>query len=365
MKILVIHKSTIEQIPPVLSAINILCDLSYNVVSISTGVTASNAQLLKEKGVDVHVVKDYKGANRLKKIVSYYNFRKQVLTLIEEYAKKDDLLLWIEGAYTILSLGTIIKKYKYILQISELHETYKYQLNAIKHVIHDAELVFMPEYNRTVLYKFWFNLKKRPIVLPNKPYFYPNEGDIEKLMAKYENILSIFKSKKVILYQGQIEPTRDLSNYIKAVKNIGEDFCIVLLGNDHNMVSRYKEIDENLVHINFIPAPDYLIFTSMAYIGILTYNPSSLNNMYCAPNKIYEYSRYSLPMLGNDIPGLKYAIEPYNAGVIVDEDSVESIEKGILKIDKNYNHYKENSARIYVEQDNKEIIRRALENIIN
>ena len=129
------------------------------------------------------------------------------------------------------------------------------------------------------------------------------------------------------------------------------------------MVSKYKAIDENLVHINFIPAPDYLLFTSMAYIGILTYNPSSLNNMYCAPNKIYEYSKYSLPMLGNDIPGLKYAIGPYNAGVIVDEDSVESIEKGIIEIDNQYEKFKANSTRIYTEQDNMTIIKNALKNI--
>lgn len=361
MNIIVITKSKIKDIPPLISVAHILTDLGHAVEVLTSEVNPQTAESFKQKNIKYTEYPFASATNPLHKAYEYRMFRKNVK---QHLAKTSFDLLWIEGAHTIRSLGDFIKKYKYCLQISELHNEHPAQMKSISKVISTAKLVFMPEYNRTILYRIWFNLKHRPIVLPNKPYFYPKKEDIERIETKYTEMLSIFKSKKVILYQGQIAATRDLSNYIKAVKELGEDYCTVLLGNDHNMVKKYKEIDENLVHINFIPAPDYLLFTSMAHIGILTYNPSSLNNMYCAPNKIYEYSKYSLPMLGNDIPGLKYAIEPYNAGVIIDEESVESIKNGILEIDNNYKNYKLNSSRIFTEQDNKKIIQEALDSMI-
>lgn len=366
MKIVLIHKAEFPKRPPVISSTLILSELGHDVTLVTEAINDYWKEELQKRNIEAKVVTNkYTRYGNIGKVLAYRNFKKEVFKTIEQEKKKHGkVMLWIEGAQTIVALGSKVNNYPHILQIQELHERSKMQLKAISKVINTAEAVFMPEYNRTVLYKIWFNLKQRPIVLPNKPYFYPKKEDIEKLETKYAEMLSIFKNKKVILYQGQIAATRDLSNYVKAVKELGGDYCTVLVGNDHNMVSKYKAIDENLVHINFIPAPDYLLFTSMAHIGILTYNPNSLNNMYCAPNKIYEYSKYSLPMLGNDIPGLKYAIEPYNAGVIIDEESVESIKKGILEIDNNYNCYKLNSCRIFTEQDNKKIIQDALISII-
>lgn len=365
MKIILIHKAEFPKRPPVISSTLILSELGHDVTLITEGLNDYWKEELRRRSINVHVIENkFIKYKTFGKVLAYLKFKKETFRIVEEYKNTHtSVLVWVEGAYTIMALGKKLNNFSHILQIQELHETSKMQLKAISKVIGTAKAVFMPEYNRTILYQIWFSLKHRPVVLPNKPYFYPSKEDIEKLEIKYAEMLSIFKSKKVILYQGQIATTRDLSNYIKAVKELGGEYCTVLVGNDHNMVSKYRAIDENLVHINFIPAPDYLLFTSMAHIGILTYNPNSLNNMYCAPNKIYEYSKYSLPMLGNDIPGLKYAIEPYNAGEIVDENNVESIKNAILKIDSNYEEYVANSARIYTELDNVSIIRETIKDI--
>lgn len=366
MRILVIHKSTIEQIPPVLSVINILCDLKYDVVSINTGITESNTKLLREKGVDVNTVNDYKGTNKLKKLASYYNYRVQVFSLIEEYSKKGSLLLWIEGASTILALGTSIKRFRYILQISELHESFKYQLNAIARVIDDAQTVFMPEYNRCVLYKKWFDLKKRPVVLPNKPYSFPTDNDFVKIRKEYKDIINQLEGKKVILYQGHICADRDLSGIAKAVDCLSSDYVLLLMGFDHGgFVDKYKNITSKLVYIGNIPAPSHLIFTSMAHVGILSYNDDSLNNLYCAPNKIFEYSYYGLPMLGNDIPGLRYSVEAYGAGKLVNFDDVLGIKETIEDIDASYIDYVKGAKRLFDSVDNKEVIASVLTPLFN
>lgn len=96
---------------------------------------------------------------------------------------------------------------------------------------------------------------------------------------------------------------------------------------------------------------------------MISYDPSTLNCAYCAPNKIYEYGRYGFPMLRNDIPGLRNTIGYYNAGVIVDESSSESIIEGIQKIDKNYGCYAENAKRLYEETDNVKAMQEILDRI--
>lgn len=353
MNIIVITKSKIKDIPPIISVSSILSDLGHKVEVISSEVNSKTADLFKEKGIK-YVEFPYANAiNPFHKLYEYRMFRNKV----KQYLAKSTFdLLWIEGAHTIRSLGDFIKKYRYILQISELHTGHTAQLKAIGKVIHNAETVVMPEYNRTVIYKTWFNLKKRPSVLPNKPYMVPNTEELEGLKKKIFNNYQELKDKKIILYQGLIDKDRDLSNFIKAVKELGNEYKFVMVGKDGGMVNYYISIDNNIAHIDFMPVPDYFVFTANAYIGILSYDSAILNNAYCAPNKIYEYGNFGLPMIGNDIPGLRYSIEKANAGIIVDEDNVDSIKNAILKIDADYEEYSKASKALFEECDNRKTI---------
>lgn len=286
--------------------------------------------------------------------------------MLEKYLEeqKNDLV-WVEGGGVYRFAYDILEKYPLVMQISELFDTSKTKpvYKAIGKIIHKARVVVMPELNRATLYQVEYGLKQRPIVLPNKPYFYLTEEDETRCQIKYEKELKIFKEKKVILYQGIIHKERDLTNYVKAVKELGNDYQLVLLGADYGVLDDYRRINPEIVHIDFIPAPDYLFFTSHAYMGIVTYEPTTLNCAYCAPNKIYEYGKYSLPMLFNDIPGLIYTIGYANAGVSVDEKSVASIKEGIRRIDENYDEYAKNAKKFYEDVDNVEIIKKILEGV--
>ena len=315
---------------------------------------------MHKRGIDYYVISEPKvKLPIISKLWSYYNFKKRCFSITRRLMPDKQGLLWIEGANTILALGRRIKDYNYVLQIQELHEKYKYQLNAIGNVINEAKIVFMPEYNRTCIYQCWFHLEKRPIVLPNKPYFTPNEYQLSELSKKYYEQLKVFREKKVILYQGHIHPERDLTNFVKAVNKMGDDYRLVLLGHDHGILNNYLRISRDIIHINFVPAPDYLVFTKACYIGIVCYDPMQLNTTYCAPNKIYEYGAFSKPMLGNDIPGLK-VIESHNAGILV-EDNVDSILAGLKKLESSYKEYSLGAKDLYESVDTKAIIKDSFE----
>ena len=69
--------------------------------------------------------------------------------------------------------------------------------------------------------------------------------------------------------------------------------------------------------------------------------------MYCAPNKIWEYSGFSIPMLANDVPGLKYTVEMYKAGLCVNTNDENEIRNAILQISSKYDEFSYNAERLY------------------
>ena len=116
----------------------------------------------------------------------------------------------------------------------------------------------------------------------------------------------------------------------------------------------------------YITAPYHLEVTSHAFIGILIYAPvygtftSPLNSIYCAPNKLYEFSHFGIPMIGNNIPGLKYTIESYKMGCCLPFFNAESLKNAITDLTDNYETYAENARRFYDEDDKTSVIRLAL-----
>ena len=360
MKIVVVNKDKLENIPPLISVIYHLNNLGHEIHVITTGYKDATAQYFKENNIASTIVPDNAGKNVFQKAIGYYEYRKKVSEILNSLSFD---CIWIEGGNTILALGNIIKKYRFILQISELYENSPRIFSAIRKVIKDASHVVLPEYNRAILYKIWFSLLQRPTVLPNIPAFLPTEQEIANIEKRYSEKLEKLKNKNVILYQGHIGEGRDLTSFAQAIQELGDDYVLLLVGKDHNTVATLKQICSRVLHIDFIPAPDYLVFTKHSDIGILSYDSTSINNVYCAPNKLYEYASYGLPMLGNDIPGLKYTLEFYNAGVIIDEKNVVSIKNAISSILNNKELYQKNSRRLFESFNNMSIVSNIIKNI--
>ena len=362
MRIIYIHKEEVHKRPPVLTAINHMISLKHQVILITCGINESVRNRLEGQGVEIHVLPYCMAKDKVGKLLEYYKFGKKANELLK-LKYDNNTVVWLEAGATIVALGGEIKKYRYVLQIQELHHKEQLTLRAIKKVANSAEAIVMPEYNRCVLYQTWFQLKKRPLVMPNIPAFLPTTEEIDAYATKYAKFLSQIRGKRVVIYQGYISLDRPLFNYLKAVKSLGNRYCVVLVGKDCGALKKYREILPEIIHIDFLPAPEYLFFTQQAHIGIVNYDEMDLNNAYCAPNKIFEYANYGLPCLGNDIPGLKFLIEPFNSGKIVDEKDVNSIKDAILEIDNHYEEYSMNAQRMLTSYDNKATIDRVLKSI--
>lgn len=352
--------------PPCLSQICYLDDLGVKVIVGFGGCDESVKKILENRNIkyfDWKITRKKRGY--LEKIFSYYNYAKAAKNMIKKVCSKDDIL-WFGTADSAFALTRTLKdkKYAYVLSILELYDNNKLYKKEIGEIIHDAKVVISCEYTRALIMKSWWNLKKIPYVMPNKPYFHPKKKQLEGTIPLTKQMICRIKDKKFILYQGIIAIDRDLKTLAMALSEMKQDIFLVLMGKEINgSAKQIEDIYDKTIYLGYAPAPFHLEVTSYAMIGIANYDDSSLNNLFCAPNKIYEYSGFGIPVIGSNVPGLINTIQKYNAGICVDFMNVFKIREAIERLMLNYEQYSTNAYNFFDTVDNMKVIKEIITEI--
>ena len=359
MKIIYLIKEGIHIYPPCLTQILYLNEIGVNLI-VYHGITDCRTIEILDKYKVKHYnlyEKEIKSKNRkILTLKRWIGYRRSALKILNK-TYDEDTILWLGTADSSIAIYDKLKDKKYVLSILELYDNNKLYKKYLGKIVNQAVNVICCEYNRAHIMKSWWKLKKLPYVIPNKPY-----TDIKDNLIKDEKIMSQIRNKKIILYQGMIAKDRELSNLAKALKELDKDYWLVLMGKDYNNnVNIIKDIYEKTIYLGYIPAPAHLLYTNYAYMGIANYDYSCLNNIFCAPNKIYEYTGFKIPVLCNEVPGLYYTIGIHEAGICVDFDDIEEIKRGILKIEENYNLYSDNALEFYKATDNLKTMKKIVE----
>jgi glycosyltransferase involved in cell wall biosynthesis len=97
-----------------------------------------------------------------------------------------------------------------------------------------------------------------------------------------------------------------------------------------------KRIDElGANHVRLLPGVPYAKIPSLLadyHIGLALYRNTSLNNYYCAPNKVYDYLMNGLPVITNRYPGLVPVIDGNRVGACIDEVTTAEIGRAVEMI---------------------------------
>ena len=88
-------------------------------------------------------------------------------------------------------------------------------------------------------------------------------------------------------------------------------------------------------------------------------------NIIPMPNKIFEYTGLGLPVIANDIPGLRFPIMNSRCGEIVDYQNKKSVSDALKKIFDNYQVYVSEAYKFYKSVDIDEILNDTLSIIKN
>ena len=363
-RIIYVMKDDLHIYPPCIAHILMMLHSGHKVYVIAENCDDTVVDMLKSQGAEVEILGNMntKGG-KIGKIEHWLKFKKRAINAIEKIYTNSDIL-WVGTAGTAIALKKYLLTKPFILSSLELYDRAPFYKDGLSGLVQKAKAVVACEKNRARIMKQWYNLDKMPYIMPNKPYYEAScerNEDVTKLLSQLDG-------KKYILYQGILGDDRSLDTVASALKNTEEKYHLVIIGkavrgNEKEIVSSLKEIYPDIIYGGYFPAPMHLYVTQNAYMGIAFYDDSSINNMFCAPNKIFEYAKYGVPMLGSDIPGLQLTVEKYDAGICVDMNDVSEITSAIDKMSKEYESYKIGTKELYDSVDNMVTLKNLLDGL--
>lgn len=365
-RIFIILKEDILHYPPVLTILNVLPQLGVKPVHIGVYTDEEGRRRLQKKGVEFLPTISYDGkSNVFTKLQQQLKFKKQVVNYLKNAELTPEDRVWIMQAETIILLSDVVGKYNTIVHFFEYVEpviNWKYKLLNPSYdpseTLRKAKKVVCCEYNRAQITKGLFQLDELPVILPNKVEVDENATDVipDDLKAMISSVQEKTMGKKVVLYQGIfLDAERRLEEFCEAISKMPEEYVFIAMGKGSQMYEDLKKKYESdrMIFIPFIRPPYHLLITRLASIGVLSYFPRrgpvayTINPIYCAPNKIFEYAKYGVPMISNDIPALKYTYMEYGCGECIPYPmTTEAIADTINKVFADYERYS-NGAKAY------------------
>ena len=237
-----------------------------------------------------------------------------------------------------------------------------------KPLIYDAHEYFtgVPEIqDRPVVKWVWTSLEK--IIFPHLSYVVTVNGSIaglyetqygirprvvrnisdsrlpEKVKSRKE--LGIPPSAYILINQGAgINVDRGMEEMLGAMKELPEDVHLLLVGKG-DVVDLLKDMvlrEELEGRVSFVPTKPYmemLQYTLNADCGLSLDKPLSPNYQYSLPNKVFDYVKSGIPVLGSNVIEVSTLINHYGIGEVCEEVEPGIIAKRIMLIRKNGKDY--------------------------
>lgn len=383
-RIIIIMHNDLMHYPPMISLIDILTELGEHVTYIGDYTESPTTRRFVSSGVNLIKLGYKRTGSQFNRLRAQFIYKKELEKILKDLAVNQLDLLWYVYSDSATFLHDLLSRYRYIVHYYEfdrLEYSWKFKLLYPSFdqstLVQKAAGVVHCEYNRAQIFKGMTGLKQCPFILPNKPYIKeglldePNMPQNIKLLI--DEIKQKTEGKKVILYQGIFNSSeRKLEEFCQAVNLLQDDYVLIAMGRGDNSYNQLQEkyASNRIIFIPFVIPPYHLLITQLASIGVLSYSPMSktfygvVNPIYCAPNKIFEYSKFNKPMISNDIPGLRNIFEKFNCGLVVEDPiSAEKVKEQIMKIFENYDTFSEGANNYYNSIDIHDIVRNIVKSI--
>ncbi len=172
-----------------------------------------------------------------------------------------------------------------------------------------------------------FGAKEITLIFNVPPYQVAAKND------RLRQHLELGPEVRIALYQGHIQPDRQLERLIKAAEFLERDIIIVLLGSGPeetvsqlNSLIVSEKVFDRVKIIPSVPYDELLLWTASADIGLTVLPPDySLSIRKCLPNKFFEYLMAGLPVLSSELDAIVEVIKTYDVGKVVSSVAPEDI----------------------------------------
>ncbi len=169
--------------------------------------------------------------------------------------------------------------------------------------------------------------------------------DVSKYIINEKIKLLQKKGYKVLVHLGALTNNRDLDKLLLSILTL-KSVAVVFIGHNFGFKalnsSTIKSLDDRFVHIDQVEQKEILAWINGCDIGIVFYRQTNMNNIFAAPNKIYDYMSMEIPTLGSDSPTISNILDYGTYGEVVDSNDSQEITVMINKMLDSIEDYKSN-----------------------
>jgi glycosyltransferase involved in cell wall biosynthesis len=236
-----------------------------------------------------------------------------------------------------------------------------------------ADLVIAANEERSSLMAAHYHLKQAPVVMRNIPQRIETGVQDNTVLQRYSELSRRTPDEVLVLYQGDVTLARGIGRFVEALRYLPPRFRLVVVGGGPDLDRLKVQVkahgrEGQFTALGRVPHRLLPAITRLADVGIVTYSFQGLNNIYCAPNKIYEYAQAGLPVVATSQPPLRRLVESYGIGRLVGEhDSPEEVAAVIREVAENKARYTEALLRFLQDhkwEDEAKRVRAALDSIL-
>jgi glycosyltransferase involved in cell wall biosynthesis len=252
--------------------------------------------------------------------------------------RKGNVTIYTIDLYSLFLAILFKSKYSKIVYLqyemiepSGLNKLDKFFLRLIQKKSRKIDLIITPELNRTKYLKeiFYLSVSDCFLTIPNTN----NSSELEiSTKPAY--------SKKVVTHIGAVGLNHHIKNYLEAISKLEQtlyEFRFIGLLTDDvvDLINSYK--DSSIIYLGQVLHSDLKKYYLETDIGVILYKDVSLNHRFCAPNKLYEYWSYGIPVLGDKLPGLEGVFTEPFLGELINMKIPSQISNAISKLSFNNN----------------------------
>jgi glycosyltransferase involved in cell wall biosynthesis len=169
----------------------------------------------------------------------------------------------------------------------------------------------------------------KPTVLMNCPLYWE---------VKRTNLLretcEVPEKKRILLYQGGLQPGRGISRLIDVIQTIPECVLILMGGGPlkEELAAKIETLRGMVYLLDAVPVDRLLLYTASADVGLCMIENYGLSYYLSLPNKLFEYIMAGVPVVSSDFPEMRRIVSEYRIGETADPTDPSDIAGKIRKL---------------------------------
>lgn len=167
-------------------------------------------------------------------------------------------------------------------------------------------------------------------IIHSHPLYDHYGNKIDKSEARIK--LEIALNKKVILFFGFIRDYKGLDLLIEAMKNLTDDYILLIAGEVYGDFKKYDELIDKLgvsnrinLQVRYIPENEIPMFFSASDVCVLPYRSATQSGI------VGIAYHFELPVIVTNVGGLAEMVEENKTGLIVNELNSQAISVELIK----------------------------------